>query len=228
VEGREFEGVHFAMDFLTAQNKVNAGQLAAADNPISAEGRKVLVIGGGDTGSDCVGTSIRQKAISVTQIEIMPKPPETRRADNPWPWFAKTLKTSTSQKEGCERYWSLSTLRFVGDGRITRGAEVEEVIWELSDGKYVMRPLPGTRRIIETDLVLLALGFEHPVLDGLLNELGTELDNRKNIKVNNSLSTSVPKVFAAGDSVCGASLVVNAIASGRKVAKEIDTYLRRI
>jgi glutamate synthase (NADPH/NADH) small chain len=228
VEGREFEGVHFAMDFLTAQNKVNAGQLAAADNPIIAEGRKVLVIGGGDTGSDCVGTSIRQKAISVTQIEIMPKPPETRRADNPWPWFAKTLKTSTSQEEGCERYWSLSTLRFVGDGRITRGAEVEEVIWELSDGKYVMRPLPGTRRIIETDLVLLALGFEHPVLDGLLNELGTELDNRKNIKVNNSLSTSVPKVFAAGDSVCGASLVVNAIASGRKVAKEIDNYLHRI
>jgi glutamate synthase (NADPH) small chain len=228
VEGSEFDGIHFAMDFLATQNRINAGDIPPGDNPINAEGKKVLVIGGGDTGSDCVGTAIRQKAVSVTQIEILPKPPETRLISNPWPYFSKTLKTSTSHEEGCERLWSLSTLRFVGDGKITRGAEVEEVRWEKADGKYFIKPVPGTRRVIETDLVLLALGFEHPVLEGLLAEMGVELDDRKNIKVDNLLSTSVPKVFAAGDSVNGASLVVNAIASGRKAAREIDRYLRSL
>jgi glutamate synthase (NADPH/NADH) small chain len=226
IEGREFAGIYYAMDFLTAQNRVNAGQLSIADNYLNAEGKKVLVIGGGDTGSDCVGTSIRQKAESVTQIEILPKPPETRMADNPWPYFSKTLKTTTSHEEGCERLWSISTLRFVGDGIITRGAEVEDVVWEYSNGKYIMSPVPGTRRVIETDIVLLALGFVHPVLDGLLSEFELELDQRRNIKVDVNQSTSLQKVFAAGDSVSGASLVVNAIASGRKVAKEIDRFLR--
>jgi glutamate synthase (NADPH/NADH) small chain len=226
LEGAEFEGIHYAMDFLSIQNRVNAGTITRQDNPMNAEGKKVLVIGGGDTGSDCVGTAIRQKAASVIQIEILPSPPDTRQPENPWPYYSKTLKTSSSHEEGCERLWSLSTLRFVGDGKITRGAEVEEVSWELIDGKYIMKPEPGTRRVIETDLVILALGFEHPVLDGLLTELGIELDNRKNILVDSCLSTSVPKVFAAGDSVSGASLVVNAIASGRKAAKEIDRYLR--
>jgi glutamate synthase (NADPH/NADH) small chain len=226
LEGAEFEGIHYAMDFLSIQNRVNAGTITRQDNPINAEGKKVMVIGGGDTGSDCVGTAIRQKAASVIQIEILPRPPDTRQPENPWPYYSKTLKTSSSHEEGCKRLWSLSTLRFVGDGKITRGAEVEEVSWELIDGKYIMKPVPGTRRVIETDLVILALGFEHPVLDGLLTELGIELDNRKNILVDSCLSTSVPKVFAAGDSVSGASLVVNAIASGRKAAKEIDRYLR--
>ena len=226
VAGSEFEGIHFAMDFLSAQNRINAGTLPASENKLNAEGKRVLVIGGGDTGSDCVGTAIRQKALSVTQIEILPRPPETRLQSNPWPWFSKTLKTSTSHEEGCERFWSLSTLRFVGDGSKTRGAEVEEVSWELADGKYIMKPVPGTRRVIETDLVLLALGFEHPVMEGLLTEIGVELDNRKNIKVDSCLSTNISKVFATGDSVSGASLVVNAIASGRKTAKEIDRYLR--
>lgn len=226
VEGIEFSGIHFAMDFLKAQNKINAGLLPANENPISAEGKRVLVIGGGDTGSDCVGTSIRQRAISVTQIEILPKPPTVRKEDNPWPYWGKILKTSTSHEEGCERQWSLSTLRFVGDGKITRGAEVEEVEWVLVDGKYTMKPVPGTVRVIETDLVLLALGFEHPVLEGLVTELGLELDHRNNIKVNGAMTTSVQKVFAAGDSVAGATLVVNAIASGRKVAKQIDRFLK--
>ncbi len=225
IEGSEFEGIHYAMDFLTTQNRVNAGQFSAEVNPITATGKKVLVIGGGDTGSDCVGTAIRQKAASVTQIEILPKPPEIRTIDNPWPLFSKTLKTSTSHEEGCERLWCISTLRFVGDGRITRGAEVEEVIWENSDGKYIMKPVPGTHRVIETDLVLLALGFNHPVLEGLLTELGVELDEKKNVRVKSNLSTNIRKVFAAGDSVIGASLVVNAIASGRKVAGEIIRYL---
>ncbi|OFY67613.1 MAG: glutamate synthase [Bacteroidetes bacterium RBG_13_43_22] len=226
VEGSEFEGIHFAMDFLSAQNRVSAGTVPAGNNPINAEGKKVLVIGGGDTGSDCVGTAIRQKAESVTQIEILPRPPETRLISNPWPFYGKTLKTSTSHEEGCERLWCISTLRFVGDGKITRGAEVEEVVWEIIDGKYTMKSVPGTRRVIETDLVLLALGFEHPVLEGLLSELCLGLDNRKNILVDSCLSTSIPKVFAAGDSVSGASLVVNAIASGRKAAKEIDRFLK--
>jgi glutamate synthase (NADPH/NADH) small chain len=226
VEGSEFEGIHFAMDFLKAQNMVNSGMLSAADNPVNAEGKRVLVIGGGDTGSDCVGTSIRQKAASVMQIEILPKPPIERTIDNPWPYYGKVLKTTTSHEEGCERIWSLSTLKFVGDGKFTRGAVVEEVVWEYIDGKYIMRPVPGSRRVIETDLVLLALGFVHPVLEGLLTELGVELDNRKNVKVDSCQSTSIQKVFAAGDTVSGTSLVVNAIASGRRAAREIDRYLR--
>jgi glutamate synthase (NADPH/NADH) small chain len=226
VAGSEFEGIHFAMDFLTAQNKVNAGHLAAADNHINAMGKRVLVIGGGDTGSDCVGTAIRQKAVSVTQIEILPKPPEKRTPDNPWPYWGKILKTSTSHEEGCERFWNISTLRFVGDGKITRGTEVEDVIWESENGKYIMKPVPGTKRVMECDMVLLALGFVHPVLDGLLTELGVELDNRKNVRVNNSMTTNIPKVFAAGDTISGASLVVNAIASGRKVARQIDKFLK--
>jgi len=225
VEGSDLKGIHFAMEFLTAQNRINSGETAASETPVSAEGKRVLVIGGGDTGSDCVGTSIRQKALSVTQIEILPKPPEKRDIDNPWPYFSKTLKTSTSHEEGCERLWSISTLRFVGDGKILRGAEVEDVTWENIDGRKTMKPVPGTRRVIETDLVLLALGFGHPVLEGLLTQVGTELDSRKNISVTDSMATNIPKVFAAGDSVNGASLVVNAIASGRKAAKEINRFL---
>ncbi len=227
VEGSEFEGIHYAMDFLTAQNKVNAGKLSAANNHSSAEGKKVLVIGGGDTGSDCVGTSIRQKALSVTQIEILPKPSVTRADNNPWPYWGKILKTTTSHEEGCERLWSTSTLRFVGDGKITKGTEVEDVLWESENGRYVMKTVPGTRRVIETDLVLIAMGFVHPVLEGLLSELGLDLDLRKNIKVNENYVTSINKVFAAGDSISGASLVVNAIASGRRVAKQIDKFLKK-
>ncbi len=227
VEGRHFMGIHFAMDFLINQNRINAGQLSAGENQISAENKKVLVIGGGDTGSDCVGTAIRQKAASVTQIEILPKPPSGRTADNPWPYYAKILKTTTSHEEGCDRMWSLSTLAFTGSGNSVTGAEVEEVAWENIDGKCSMKPVDGTRRIIEADLVLLALGFVHPVPEGLLSELGVELDHKKNIKVSGSQSTSINKVFAAGDSVTGASLVVNAIASGRKAAEEIDRFLNR-
>ncbi len=225
VEGSDFKGIHSAMDFLTAQNRLNAGLLPLIGEPLNAGGKRVLVIGGGDTGSDCVGTAIRQKASSVTQIEILSKPPLQRNTDNPWPYYAKVLKTSTSHEEGCERFWGLSTLRFVGDGKILRGAEVEEVKWDLIDNKYLMSSIPGTRRVIEADLVLLALGFIHPVLEGLVTEMGIELDNRKNLKVNPDMSTSIPKVFAAGDSVNGASLVVNAIASGRRAAKEINKFL---
>lgn len=226
VEGSEFDGIHLAMDYLSAQNRVNSGLISPGEKRIVADGKMVLVIGGGDTGSDCVGTAIRQRAKSVIQIEILPKPPLLRTPQNPWPYFGKVLKTTTSHEEGCERMWNVSTLRFVGDGRITRGAEIEDVSWEMVSGKYIMKPVPGTRRVIETDMVLLALGFEHPVLDGLLTELRLELDGRKNVKVNSSMATDHPKIFAAGDAVTGASLVVNAIASGRKAAWEIDRFLR--
>ena len=225
-EGRELEGVHFAMDFLGMQNRVNASLLNPSDLSINAKGKKVLVIGGGDTGSDCVGTSIRQKAEKVTQIEILPKPPLTRASDNPWPYFGKVLKTSTSHEEGCERFWSLSTVRFIGSNNKVTGVEVEEVEWIKTEGRHEMKPVAGTRRIIEADLVLLAMGFVHPVLEGLISELELELSVRKNISVNANHVTSREKIFAAGDSVSGASLVVHAIASGRKVAKEIDRFLR--
>ena len=226
IEGRDYDGIYYAMDFLSNQNRINSGQIRLSENKITAENKKVLVIGGGDTGSDCVGTAIRGKARSVTQIEILPKPPATRTPDNPWPYYARTLKTTTSHEEGCERIWSLSTIRFIGSGNEVKEVEVEEVEWENIDGKYVMKPVPGTLRTIETDLVLLAMGFVHPVLDDLISELELELDGRKNIKVNGSQTTNLRKVFAAGDSVIGASLVVNAIASGRKAAFEIDKFLR--
>ncbi len=226
VEGRDLDGIHFAMEFLTFQNRVNSGQIPAKDIPITAEGKKVLVIGGGDTGSDCVGTSIRQKATSVTQVEILPKPPDNRADDNPWPYYAKVLKTSTSHEEGCERYWGISTLSFTGENGHVTGVEVEDVEWKNVNGRYTMEAVAGTRRKIEAGLVLLALGFVHPVIEGLLSQLNLELDNRNNIKVNREQLTSHPKVFAAGDSVRGASLVVHAIASGKKVAREIDRFLR--
>jgi len=216
------------MEFLTLQNRVNSGQLNAAENQINAEGKKVIVIGGGDTGSDCVGTSIRQKAKSVIQIEILPKPPLTRTEDNPWPYFGKVLKTSTSHEEGCERYWSLSTVKFIGENGHVTGVEVEDVVWKKENGRYNMEPVPATRRNIDADLILLALGFVHPVLEGLLSELELDLNLRRNIKVDENHLTSRHKVFAAGDSVSGASLVVNAIASGRKVAFDIDRFLRNL
>ena len=225
IEGRELKGIHFAMDFLAMQNRINSGRFNSRENEINAENKKVLVIGGGDTGSDCVGTSIRQRASKVTQIEIMPEPPLKRTPGNPWPFYGKVLKTSTSHEEGCERMWSLSSRRFIGEnGRVT-GVEVEEVAWEFNDGGYSMKPVPGTTKIIEADLILLAMGFVHPVIEGLVSELGLELDARNNIKTNGSFATSLKKVFAAGDSVSGASLVVSAIASGRKAAKEIDKFL---
>ena len=226
VEGRNLRGIHFAVDYLVSQNRVNSGRIHLSDNPINAEGLRVVVLGGGDTGSDCVGTAIRQKAASVTQIEILPKPPVFRTPDNPWPYYAKTLKNSTSHEEGVERIWSLATRRFTGENGMVRGIEIEDVIWEKNNGSYSMKPVRDTIQVKEADLVLLALGFVHPVIEGLVSELGLELNERQNIRTNGNCLTSVNKVFAAGDSVSGASLVVNAIASGRKAAKEIDKFLK--
>ncbi len=227
VKGRDLDGIHFAMEYLTQQNRVNDGTYVAYDNRITAEGRKVLVIGGGDTGSDCVGTAIRQGAKSVTQIEILPEPPVKRANDNPWPYYAKTMKTSTSHEEGCLRRWDLSTLRFIGVQQRVTHAEVEQVAWDRLKGSFQMKAIPGTREKIEADLILLAMGFIHPVHEGLLTELGVELNSRKNIQVNQEMSTNLEKLFATGDAANGASLVVTAIASGRRVARNIDDYLNR-
>jgi glutamate synthase (NADPH) small chain len=226
IEGRHLDGIHLAMDFLAQQNRVNDGEVILLNDRISAEGLKVIVLGGGDTGSDCVGTAIRQKAKSVVQIEILPKPPADRNSDNPWPYFAKTIKTTTSHEEGCERLWRLSALKFIGRSNHITGVEFEEVSWVIEKGRLSMVPVPDNRRIIAADLVILALGFLHPVREGLLEELELDLDQRKNIKVDSNYLTSREKVFATGDSVSGASLVVNAIAAGRRTAKNIDLFLK--
>ncbi|HQK37915.1 MAG TPA: glutamate synthase subunit beta, partial [Bacteroidales bacterium] len=229
VEGRDLKGIYFAMDYLTQQNKVVRGDQIAEKDRILASGKKVLVIGGGDTGSDCVGTANRQKAKSVTQIEILPKPPEERTPDNPWPYWANVLKVSSSHEEGCERFWSLSTKRFVGKNGSVTGAEVVEVAWEKdANGKMLMKEIPGTKRIIPADLVLLSLGFLHPVQEGLLKELELKLTERGNVHVSRNHQTSKAKIFAAGDAVNGATLVVHAIASGRRAAQDIDRYLQNL
>ncbi len=227
VEGRELKGVHFAMDFLMQQNKVVAGQEIPEQERLLAEGKNVLVIGGGDTGSDCVGTSVRQKAKSVTQIEILPKPPETRVDNNPWPYWPNTLRTSSSHKEGCERRWSLNTKRFIGENGELKQVEIVQVEWSKDDnGRWLMNEVEGTNEILDVELVLLAMGFTQPVHNGLLDSLGVDYDPRGNVKVNEQKQTSVEKIFAAGDVEKGASLVVHAIEAGKVVAKAVDGFLR--
>ncbi len=226
VEGRDLRGIHFAMDYLTQQNRIVSDISSVSKKEgISAHNKRVLVIGGGDTGSDCVGTSNRHDAKSVMQIEIMPKPDTQRKEDNPWPFYAWTLRTSSSHEEGCERRWNLTTNRFIGKEGNVSAVEVEEVSWEPGDqGKMIMKK-SGKKEIIETDLVLLALGFVSPLHDGLLNELGIEYDARGNVEVNEQFMSSVDKVFAVGDSVTGASLVVKAMEQGKKSIQSIHEFL---
>jgi len=225
VPGRDLDGVHFAMDYLSQQNRVVDGQIIPYDTRIDAKDRHVLVIGGGDTGSDCVGTAIRQKAKSVTQIEILPKPPDKREPGNPWPYYGKILKTSTSHEEGCERRWNISTIRFNELQHHVVSADIESVEWELINGSHSMKAVPGTMETIPADLVLLSMGFVHPILEGLVSDLQLDLSERNNIKVGSTHQTSVKNVFAGGDAITGASLVVNAIASGRRLARSVDEYL---
>lgn len=227
VEGRDLDGVHFALDFLIQQNKVVAGQTISEKNRILAKNKNVLVIGGGDTGSDCVGTSIRQRAKSVTQIEILPKPAETRADNNPWPYWPNTLRTSSSHQEGCERRWSLTTKRFLGEKGKLKQVEIAQVEWTSENGRWTMKEVPGTTEILDVDLVLLSMGFTQPVQSGLLDSLGVGYDQRGNVKVNDQKQTSVEKIFAAGDVERGASLVVHAIEAGKVAAKNIDNFLRK-
>jgi glutamate synthase (NADPH/NADH) small chain len=225
VPGRDLGGIHYAMTFLPQQNRVVAGDAVASQ--IVATGKHVIVIGGGDTGSDCVGTSIRQGAKSVTQFELLPQPPEHENKPLVWPYWPVKLRTSSSQEEGCDRDWSVATRRFEG-----RNGAVEKLVavrleWQKSaDGQMKMAEMPGTEFTIKADLVLLAMGFLGPVTEGLLEQLGVERDPRTNVRANvDDYRTSVPKVFAAGDARRGQSLVVWAIREGRQCARAVDLAL---
>lgn len=227
VEGRDLNGVYFALELLQQQNRVVAGAEIAPEKRITAKGKNVLVIGGGDTGSDCVGTAIRQGATSVTQIEIMPKPPVGENPATPWPYWPAILKTTSSHEEGCDRRWLLDTRRINADaaGNVA-SVDVEEVEWIRNPETGRMDLVhTGKTETIRAELVLLAMGFTNPVQEGLLEQLGMETDGRLNVKVDDDHRTSVNKVFAAGDVATGASLVVRCIASGRNAAKGIDHYL---
>ena len=218
--GRELEGIHFALELLQGQNRVNGRE--SAEPPVSAAGKRVVVIGGGDTGSDCVGTSVRHGAKSILQIEIMPKPPETRSPSTPWPDWPYLLRTSSSHKEGGERRWNLATKRFLGeDGHVT-GIEVATVKWEFSPFGRPLKfsEVPGSTEIIPADLVLLAMGFVGVAPAGLAAELGIKVDERGRAQ-----SDPERGVFVTGDSARGASLVVWAMADGKKTAAEVDRYL---
>jgi glutamate synthase (NADPH/NADH) small chain len=224
IPGREFRGVHFAMEFLVQQNRRLASDGAESiPSPILATGKHVVVIGGGDTGSDCVGTSFRQGALSVTQLELMPKPSLVRMPSNPWPEWPLILRTSTSQEEGAARDWAVSTRHFREENGAVVALEAHRVAFE--GGK--MKPMPGTEFSLPAGLVLLAMGFVGPERGGLIEQLGLALDARGNVKSDATGATSVPGVFAAGDVSRGQSLVVWAIADGRRVAAGADAWLRR-
>jgi len=226
IPGRNLKGVHFAMDFLTQQNRRVGGKKVLVEE-IWATGKNVLVIGGGDTGSDCVGTSNRHGAKSVTQIEIMPKPPRDRTASMPWPNWPMILRTSTSHEEGCERQWSIITKEFVGDeqGNLTALKIAEVEMKKAEPGKAPgFVEMAGTERTIPCELALLAMGFLYPQHTGLLDQLGVDYDERGNVKANR-YQTSIENIFTAGDMRRGQSLVVWAISEGREAARAVDEYL---
>ena len=226
IPGRELKGVHFAMEFLPQQNKRNAGDLLSDINAINAEGRHVLVIGGGDTGSDCIGTSIRQGAVQVTQIEIRPQPPEKENKGLTWPLWPNKFRTSSSQEEGCGREFSVTTKAFEGEGGQLQQVRCARVEWKNQDGRWVMNEIEGSEFIIKADLAFLAMGFLHPAQEGMLKEIGVELDERGNVKADTqNYQTSLGKVFSAGDMRRGQSLVVWAIREGRQAARAVDEYL---
>ncbi len=226
IKGREHKGIHFAMEYLSQQNHIVRGDSIPEDKLINAYNKNVIVIGGGDTGSDCVGTANRQGAKSITQIELLPKPPRERTESEPWPIWPKLLKTSSSHEEGCERMWNVMTKECFGENGQIKKISAVKVDWAKdSDGNWKMSEIPGSLFELQADLIFLAMGFEHVVHDGIVNDLGIKLDGRGNILIDNDSMTSVKGVFAAGDSARGASLVVWAIHDGRKAAEAIDKYL---
>jgi glutamate synthase (NADPH/NADH) small chain len=222
IPGRENAGIIQALDYLARQNRVLAGETRRSEEDgITAFGKRVVVIGGGDTGSDCVGTANRQGALRVSQIEVLPKPPLHRPPEEPWPLWPKVLKTSSSHLEGGERFWSISTKDFIGRNGHVEAIHACRVEWTQKDGRWVMSEIPGSDFEIGADLVLLAMGFTHVVQDGIVADLRLETDERGNIRTHGSFHTSNPRVWAAGDSRNGASLVVRAIADGRGAAEAI-------
>jgi len=227
VPGRELEGTYFAMQFLPQQTRRVLGDTVPADEALTAEGKHVIVIGGGDTGSDCIGTANRQGAVSVTQLEILPMPPEAPDKLLTWPNWPMRLRTSSSHEEGCERDFAVSTKRLIGENGHVTAIECVRVEWQQdSDGQWKMSEIPGSELELEADMVLLAMGFVHPLHGELFKELGIALDGRGNAQADTeSYRTSVDKVFAAGDMRRGQSLVVWAIREGRQCARAVDEYL---
>jgi glutamate synthase (NADPH/NADH) small chain len=225
IPGRDLDGIHFAMEFLPLQNQLNFGDTLPPGRMISAHGKRVVILGGGDTGSDCLGTSNRQGALSVAQFELLAKPPEERTAEMPWPQWPMILRTSTSHEEGVIRDWSVNTKSFSGEGGRVKRLHGVRLEWQRQDGRMVMRELPGTDFEIECDLVLLALGFVGPETEGAVSQLGLRLDARGNIACDANYMSSEAGIFAAGDARRGQSLVVWAIWEGREAARCIDEYL---
>ncbi len=227
IPGRELDGVHLAMAYLTQQNRINEGQMVNSSERIVAEGKRVLVLGGGDTGSDCVGTAHRQGAEVVYQFELLPEPPVVRRDDNPWPQWPVILRTSSSHEEGAVRDYNILTKGFSGSNGTVQKMHAVRLDWGPPDhtGRPAMIEIEGSEFELDVDLVLLALGFVHPEKVGMLDQLGVDLDGRGNVVTDADKMTSVPGVFAAGDMARGQSLVVWALAEGREAARGIDQYL---
>ncbi|MEL6864110.1 MAG: glutamate synthase subunit beta [Bacteroidota bacterium] len=227
--GRSAKGIHFAMDYLQQSNQRVAGDLFLSGDPLLAKDKHVIVLGGGDTGSDCVGTANRQSARSVTQIELLGKPPSSRDASTPWPLWPMQLRSSTSHEEGCDRQWAILTQAFLtnDDGQL-RALKVVDVEWDTppNGSRAQLRPIPNTEREIPADMVLLALGYVHPQFEGLLEQLGVDINDKGNVRDQN-YQTNIDKVFVAGDMRRGQSLVVWAIAEGRAAAEAVDIYLER-
>ncbi len=228
IPGRHFNGTYFAMDFLTQQNRRVSAKEVKAEN-IWASDKNVVVIGGGDTGSDCVGTSNRHRAKSVTQFELLPKPPESRHTYMPWPTYPMILKTTSSHEEGVKRHWAIATKEFISDenGKL-KALKIVDLEWKFSADKKPAKyeEVPGSETEIPCELALLAMGFVHPQHEGMIEEIGIELDDRGNVKASEkNYQTSIPKIFSAGDMRRGQSLVVWAISEGRECAKKVDEYL---
>jgi glutamate synthase (NADPH/NADH) small chain len=227
VPGRDLEGVYYAMDFLRQSNKRVAGDEIPEEQAILTTDKHVIVIGGGDTGSDCIGTSNRQGALSVTQLEILPQPPEQENKDVTWPNWPNKMRTSSSQEEGCERMWSVGTKELIGKNGQVKAIRCIKVDWNQDEaGNWAMSEVEGSEFELPADRVFLAMGFVHPVHEGMLEQLGVERDPRGNVQANtDDYRTSIDKVFAAGDMRRGQSLVVWAIREGRQCARAVDEYL---
>ncbi len=226
VPGRELSGVHFAMDYLTQQNKLNAGEIVGPGERITAEGKRVVILGGGDTGADCLGTAHRQGAEIVRQFELLPEPPPARAFNNPWPQWPVVLRSSGAHDEGGVRDYNISTTHFSGADGIVDKLHAVRVAWGQDEGgRMSMQQVAGSDFTVDADLVLLAMGFLHPEHVGMVQELGVELDGRGNVKVDATRMTTVPGIFAAGDMARGQSLVVWAMAEGRETAHFVDKHL---
>ena len=226
VPGRDLKGVHFAMEYLTQQNKLNAGESVAPEDRITAEGKRVVILGGGDTGADCLGTAHRQGAEIVRQYELLPEPPTKRPGNNPWPQWPLVLRSSAAHEEGGVRDYNISTKSFSGSNGTVEKLNAVRLNWQAdASGRMQMAEIAGSEFDVDADLVLLALGFLHPQKAGIVEDLGLELDPRGNIKTDANKMSSVPGIFAAGDASRGQSLVVWALSEGREAARGLDLYL---